>query len=490
MSDSNPTLKIKDLKPDQVAQLKLSSLQEFERNAELFPDSLTPEAIQPLADSFAKHGQAQPVLVALVEGKYTIVDGHRRYRAAQALGWRTVAAKYVGELTPDEAEGRVLDCYSSARKSSLREQARIFDASRARLVREHGNTHGGDRRPDQEDPGILLSRDELDTLAAKTAGVSSGPYGRRLSTIFSKYAPGLQALVNIGKVTVSRAHEVQRLIESEGLSADEAMQRFLTPKASASAAPEPTKTSPSAAPAPVVPSKSAKTKKGPVVLSPDAGIALEPEEDEQEPPKPPAPVVTSDESMEDQLILHAEPTKPAEPPTLEALVASLVSQIGSAGHEPHAVLAALSAHYAPALEPTPESEPEPDLVPRRHLTEGEWMDAPSATPEEKDAIDDDLDQRLASMRAKRESRDAPELTPDDLDDIAGSVGLAMNPFEVTPKVTNPALAKARAAIAAGRAAEDFDDDEAGDEPESEEDEALSGPRLSDADDLLGMLDGI
>ncbi len=57
-----------------------------------------------LAQSMATNGLAVPILLRPgPDGRYIIVHGERRYRAAQRLGWETIPAE-VRELTPDEAQ--------------------------------------------------------------------------------------------------------------------------------------------------------------------------------------------------------------------------------------------------------------------------------------------------------------------------------------------------------------------------------------------------
>ena len=61
--------------------LKLDQVEEDPANAR---QTFDPESLQRLADSLAAQGQLQPVVVRLLpSGKYRLIDGHRRFRAAQ-----------------------------------------------------------------------------------------------------------------------------------------------------------------------------------------------------------------------------------------------------------------------------------------------------------------------------------------------------------------------------------------------------------------------
>ena len=59
--------------------------------------------LEELAQSLAESGQAVPVLLRPgQDGRYLLVHGERRWRAAQLLGWDTLRAE-VQDLTPDQA---------------------------------------------------------------------------------------------------------------------------------------------------------------------------------------------------------------------------------------------------------------------------------------------------------------------------------------------------------------------------------------------------
>jgi ParB/RepB/Spo0J family partition protein len=68
------------------------------------PRTLIDEAgLQELAQSMLANGLAVPILIRPTPGgRYIIVHGERRFRAAKMLGWNTIPAE-VRELSPDEA---------------------------------------------------------------------------------------------------------------------------------------------------------------------------------------------------------------------------------------------------------------------------------------------------------------------------------------------------------------------------------------------------
>ncbi len=57
------------------------------------------EKLQQLADSIRQKGVLQPILVRKIDGRYQIVAGERRFRAAERLGLPEVPARLVEDLT-------------------------------------------------------------------------------------------------------------------------------------------------------------------------------------------------------------------------------------------------------------------------------------------------------------------------------------------------------------------------------------------------------
>ena len=68
------------------------------------------ESLDQLAESIRENGILSPVIVRPVEGtdEYVIISGHRRCRAAEMIGLRTVPV-IVSDLSPDEAVIQMVD---------------------------------------------------------------------------------------------------------------------------------------------------------------------------------------------------------------------------------------------------------------------------------------------------------------------------------------------------------------------------------------------
>lgn len=75
-----------------------------------------------LTESIAKHGVLQPILVRPIQnGKYAIIAGERRYRAAKKLGLRSIPAVTASEATKhlDEVEIEALALIENLQRSNL-----------------------------------------------------------------------------------------------------------------------------------------------------------------------------------------------------------------------------------------------------------------------------------------------------------------------------------------------------------------------------------
>ena len=133
-----------------VHSRKLAEMRPNRFNAALFPDSLSEASIALIAEDLDLNGQRVPVEVT-PDG--TIVDGERRWRGAQQLRWETMDVIVGADLDDDAILDRVVDCCTSSRQMTLREQANVYAAVCERLKREAGRQKG---RPEKIIPeGII-----------------------------------------------------------------------------------------------------------------------------------------------------------------------------------------------------------------------------------------------------------------------------------------------------------------------------------------------
>lgn len=87
-----------------------------------------PEEIDNLAETMREASQGEPVRVRLKNGKYELISGHRRTRAARILGWTEIAA-YIEDLTDVQAQAKTMVLAVGNVKLCDYELAKMFNAA-------------------------------------------------------------------------------------------------------------------------------------------------------------------------------------------------------------------------------------------------------------------------------------------------------------------------------------------------------------------------
>lgn len=185
-----------------VERRRVDSLRASPVNEALFDESLADASIQQLAETMSV--QRVPIEITL-DGE--IVDGQRRWKAAQKLGWEEVDVVVLGELGPEEVKDRILDAYSSIRDASLAEKARLFDAYKEQLQRRYGRPQGRPVGKTISDE-ILLSAEEICDAAARKAGLRSAGTAKRMDAIFKSESEEVRERLLAGELSISRAYEL------------------------------------------------------------------------------------------------------------------------------------------------------------------------------------------------------------------------------------------------------------------------------------------
>jgi|GEM_PF-6599800 len=186
-----------------VQRWKLCDIAPNRFNSALFPDSLSEDSVALIADDLAQNGQRVPVEVT-PDG--TIIDGERRWRGARQLGWDAIDVVVGADLDEDQILDRVVDCCTSARQMTVREQANVYIAVCARLKREAGRHQG---RPEKTIPKgiVFLTTTGIRDAAAKRAGFSSTTLALRAEAVFSRGSAEVQIKVRDGSLTITAAYE-------------------------------------------------------------------------------------------------------------------------------------------------------------------------------------------------------------------------------------------------------------------------------------------
>ena len=77
-------------------QIQYLPLEAIQRDADQVRTEFDPEALQRMTESLKEVGLLVPIRVRLVDGRYVIVDGEQRLRAAKLAGFATIAAIVEG----------------------------------------------------------------------------------------------------------------------------------------------------------------------------------------------------------------------------------------------------------------------------------------------------------------------------------------------------------------------------------------------------------
>lgn len=80
------------------------AIQEIDANPWQPREDFSAADLQSLAESLKTHGLIQPVVVRLLEGRYQLIAGERRLRAAERAGWDTIPAVVVEASDREMAE--------------------------------------------------------------------------------------------------------------------------------------------------------------------------------------------------------------------------------------------------------------------------------------------------------------------------------------------------------------------------------------------------
>lgn len=159
------------------------SVRDIDTNRAQPRKSFDEAALRELADSIRVHGVVQPLLVRPNGGRYTIVAGERRFRAARLAGLETVpvlAAEY------DEAQMQEVALIENLQREELNpveEAAAIrFLMQQHDLTQEEVSERLGKSRPAIANALRLLNLDRNVLELVRTGALSAG-HGRALAAV-------------------------------------------------------------------------------------------------------------------------------------------------------------------------------------------------------------------------------------------------------------------------------------------------------------------
>ena len=161
---------------------------------QIIPDPLQPrtefdqESLQELSASFASKGQLQPIRVRWSEGhgKWTIIAGERRWRAAQLAELETIDCFFhEGKLSPSEILQEQIIENLQRRSLQPMEEARSFDS----LMR--------------------MNKWKKNNQVASALGIHPSKVSRALKLL--KLPADIQAKIESGKLPARTAYEISKL---------------------------------------------------------------------------------------------------------------------------------------------------------------------------------------------------------------------------------------------------------------------------------------
>jgi hypothetical protein len=153
--------------------------------------------LQALAASMTTIGLLQPIGVT---ADLTLVFGERRLRAAQMLGWTTIAARIVDVpsiVAGEYAENEVRKNFTPSERVAIAEVVRAEIGSRQ--GRRTDQAQPVDRGP-QVGPG-----EKTRDIAAQKAGFDSSHAYRLAKTVVERGAPNVVEAMDAGEVSISAA---------------------------------------------------------------------------------------------------------------------------------------------------------------------------------------------------------------------------------------------------------------------------------------------
>lgn len=171
--------------------------------------------IQALGEMLVDRGQDDPINVRLMPtGRYELISGHRRVRAARMIGWSTISAQ-VNSLDDRSAElatlvsneGRIdLTDYEKA-KTYKQAMNRGFAKTQAEVARLFGCTQARVAQC----LGLLNLPDPIKSILDKYPSLFGYRYGRVIADLIKEFPDGLETII----------FGIEKLIDNHDLNGDD-----------------------------------------------------------------------------------------------------------------------------------------------------------------------------------------------------------------------------------------------------------------------------
>lgn len=188
---------------EKVVQIPISQIRDFPEHPYKVKDD---ESINELVDSIMQRGLIQPVIIRPTEdGNYEMVSGHRRKRAFEIAGMKTIPAR-VKEMTKDEAILAMVD--SNLQREVILPSEKAF----AYKMRLEAMNRQGERTDLTYSPsGNKLNGVKSVDIFAEETGDSKNQIYRYIR--LTNLIPELLELVDEGRIAMRPAVEISYLPE-------------------------------------------------------------------------------------------------------------------------------------------------------------------------------------------------------------------------------------------------------------------------------------
>ena len=177
-------------------KIPINQLKTCPINSEIYRDS----DVGDLVNSIGEVGLLQPIIL---NKEKIIVSGHRRFRAAQLLGWKEIECE-VKDISEDELAVHIV-LYNQSRLKVCTELLREVKILYSNLWVGVGNNKGGGRNPKIRD------------VIGKKIGISAGSIHKLL--FIEEHQPELLKIIDMGDITINGAYtETKRHLNFISLS--------------------------------------------------------------------------------------------------------------------------------------------------------------------------------------------------------------------------------------------------------------------------------
>lgn len=110
-----------------VEQIPMPKIDVFEYNNQLQPFSIDETELKALQNSIDQNGQLTPVIVRMVNGRYQLLSGHKRYTACRNLGFRTIDGVIIDVESDEKAFDIVCQANVQRREPKPSELSKMYN---------------------------------------------------------------------------------------------------------------------------------------------------------------------------------------------------------------------------------------------------------------------------------------------------------------------------------------------------------------------------